>query len=142
MKKTTQELLDLMKNSRSYDTYLEENRADIGKQRMRISAALSACLAEKQLSKAEVIARSGIETHYAYQIFSGAKEPSRDKVIMLCLGLALTADETQQLLKVTGYAQLYGRDARDNALLFALVKGMSVIAANELLYDRGLNLLM
>ena len=72
---------------------------------------------------------------YVYQIFSGKKYPSRDKVIALSFGLGLSAEEAQTLLKQAGYRELYTRDPRDALLLFALGKGMSILAANELLYD-------
>ena len=141
MEKSTKELLEEMKSSRNYDAYLAVNRDSIGAGARRLDRALDALLAEKKKSKAEVIARSGIETHYAYQIFSGAKTPTRDKVVMLCFGLGLSESETERLLKITGYAQLYAKDERDNVLLFGLTKKLSVIEVNGLLYDLGLDLL-
>ena len=141
MKKTTQELLNLMKSSCSYSEYLSQHKADIGHEHMKIGRALNALLAEKNLTRAEVIARSGIEVHYAYQIFSGQKTPTRDKVLMLCIGFGLDAEEAQRILKITGYAQLYGKEERDNAILFGLTKHLSVIDVNELLYEMHLALL-
>lgn len=141
MKKSTQELLETMKNSRDYHTYLNSNRQDISGERMKINRALNSLLVNRNAIKADVIAKSGIEKHYAYQIFSGAKTPTRDKVIMLCFGFGLTVEETQTLLKITGYAQLYGKDERDNALLFGLVKHLSIIDINEILYELNLQLL-
>lgn len=141
MKKSTQELLETMKNSRDYHTYLNSNRQDISGERMKINRALNSLLVNRNAIKSDVIAKSGIEKHYAYQIFSGAKTPTRDKVIMLCFGFGLTVEETQTLLKITGYAQLYGKDERDNALLFGLVKHLSIIDINEILYELNLQLL-
>ncbi len=40
---------------------------------------LNRLLAEKGLKRADVIAGSGIELHYAYKYFNGARHPSRDK---------------------------------------------------------------
>ena len=141
MEKDSQELLQLMKTSRSYRQYLEQHHADLHPDRMKIDRALNVLLTERNARKTDVIARSGIEPHYAYQILSGVKTPSRDKVIMLGFGLLLTVDELQQLLKITGYAPLYAHDARDNAILYCLTKQQSVIETNELLYDQGLALL-
>lgn len=141
MKKTTQELLELMKSSRDYHEYLAQNKEDIGKDHMKIDRALNVLLAEKKAVKAEVIAKSGIENHYAYQIFSGAKTPTRDKVLMLCVGFALTVEETQQLLKITGYAQLYSKEERDNVILFGLTKHLSIIDINDLLYEMNYGIL-
>jgi len=142
MKKTTSELLESMKNSRDYSSYLHENKDEISQSYMKIDRALSVLLTEKKLKKAEVIAKSGIEVHYAYQIFSGVKTPTRDKVLMLCIGMALTVEETQQLLKISGYPPLYSRNGRDNAVLFGLVHSYSVIDINTALYDGGYEILM
>ena len=141
MKKTTQELLDLMKDSKDYHQYLATNRENMIQEHMKIARVLSALLAEKNAVKSEVIAKSGIENHYAYQIFSGTKTPSRDKILMLCIGFGLSVDETQQLLKITGYAQLYSKGERDNVILFGLAKKLSIVDINGLLYELNLELL-
>ncbi len=131
-----------MKTSQDYSAYLARNREDIGKEHMRIDKALIALLTDKSMNKADVIARSCIENHYAYQIFNGKKTPSRDKVVMLCYGFSLSVEEAQQLLKISGYAQLYIKDSRDNVLLFGLTKALTVIEVNCLLYELGLALLV
>jgi len=137
MKRSSQELLELMKSSNDYNEYMIKSKEDVNKGRMKISAALNSVLAEKELNKSTVIAKSGIENHYAYQIFSGVKNPTRDKVLMLSVGLGLDGEETQRLLKVTGYAQLYVKDERDGIILFGLTKRLTVIEINDLLYDMG-----
>ena len=142
MKKTTQELLELMKNSRDYHAYLDENREEITATHMKIDRALHVLLADSGKKKADVIAKSGIENHYAYQIFSGHRIPTRDKVIMLCIGFSLTVEETLRLLKITGYAPLYGKDERDNVILFGITKQLSMIDLNELLFELGLDILV
>ena len=141
MKKSTQELLDLMKSSHSYGDYITENKEDIGQGCMKIDRALTALLHQNGAVKADVIKRSGIEVHYAYQIFSGVKVPTRDKVIMLCVGFGLGVEETQRLLKITGYAQLYSKEERDNVILFGLTKSLSIIGINDILYEMHLELL-
>ena len=98
-------------------------------------------LTQKHLTRAEVVRRSNLNKAYVYQIFSGKKYPSRDKVIALSFGLGLSAEEAQTLLKQAGYRELYPRDPRDALLLFALGKGMSILAANELLYDHEVEVL-
>lgn len=141
MKKTTQELLDMMKGSKNYEDYLNTNRDELSQVLMKIDRALCVLLADKNVKKSDVIAKSGLEIHYAYQIFSGSKIPTRDKVIMLCFGYPLSPDETQKLLKITGYAQLYGKYMRDNAILFGLTKELSIVEVNGMLYELGLALL-
>ena len=144
MKESTQELLDMMREYNDYRQYLKDVQESVGtnESNMRIDRALLSLITEKQLKKAEVIAKSGIETHYAYQILSGTKIPTRDKVLMLCIGMGLTVTETQQLLKVTGHAQLFGKKSRDNAILFGITKQLTVIEINDLLYELGVDLLL
>ena len=142
MKRSTQELIELMKKSKNYNDYLAENREDLLGSYMKIDRALNSLLADKGMKKSDVIARSGVEVHYAYQIFSGTKVPTRDKVIMLCIGFSLTVEETQELLRVTGYPQLYSKNERDNAILFGIMKKLSIIDMNDLLYDLGTDILL
>ena len=142
MMKSTQELLDLMESSSDYMTYLASNRDSIASEHMKPDRVLNVLLDEKHLKKSDVIARSGVENHYAYQIFSGAKVPSRDKLLMLCFGFQTTPDETQRILRLTGYLPLYGNNLRDNVILFGLTKHLSVISVNDMLYTLGETLLL
>ncbi len=141
MDKQTTDLLDLMKNARNYETYLQSLPEGLPKSFMKIDRALSSLLVEKKLKKSDVIAGSGIEIHYAYQIFSGVKTPTRDKVIMLCIGMKLSEEETQRLLKISGYPLLYAKNGRDNVLLFGLMQKKTLIDINALLYDNGFDIL-
>lgn len=141
MKKTTIELLELMKKTDNYEDYLASGANGIAREPIKIDRALNALIADKGLRKANVIARSGMEVHYAYQVFSGLRVPTRDKVVMLAFGMGLSAEETQDLLRVSGYAPLYAKTARDNAILFGLTKHLTVVDLNCLLDDLGLELL-
>lgn len=105
------------------------------------SEYLEQWLRKKQLTRAEVVRASNLNKAYVYQIFSGKKYPSRDKVIALTFGLHLTIEETQTLLKQAGYRELYPRAPRDALLLFALGRGMDIISANELLFDHEIEVL-
>ena len=58
---------------------------------------------------AQVIERSQIERTYGHQLFNGTRRPSRDKVLQLALGLGLSVDETQRLLRAAGKSPLYPR---------------------------------
>ena len=48
----------------------------------------------------------------------------------------LELDEIQDLLRKCGYTQLYAREKRDAALIYALTHRLTVVDTNELL-DRG-----
>ena len=141
MDKTTEELLEMMKNANTYADYMAKTSDSILENTIKPSDAITALLSDKKMKKADVIAKSTIEQHYAYQLFSGDKTPSRDKMIMFCFGFDLSLEETQNLLKTTGYSQLYGKNLRDNAIIFALVKKLDLWHTNEILNELGLDCL-
>ena len=99
---------------------------------------LNDIFAEKEISPSQCIRNSGLDRTYCYQIFSGRKLPSRDKVLALCFGLSLDVEDTQLLLKST---QLYPRNERDSIIIFALQRNASILEANELLLDLGYEIL-
>ena len=72
---------------------------------------------------------------YAHQIFSGKRNPSRDKLICLCFGLGLDVEEMQLLLRACGYSNLYVKRRRESVILYARLKGLTLLQCNELLYD-------
>lgn len=130
MKKSTEELLKILKSS-SLDAYLSDNAGELIEN--PICNYLDAVMEEKGLKKADVIRKSNIQTNYAYQIFSGLKIPSRDKLIALCFGMELSLPETQTLLKYAGYAPLYPRNKRDSVIIDSLEKHEDVITCNIIL---------
>ncbi len=140
MKKTTGELLELLKKSSNASSYIEKASDDLIQQ-IPLSDYLSEILRTKQLTKSDVIRRSGLDRKYTYEFLSGKKNPSRDKVLAICFAIPLSADETQQLLKSTGYPALYARIERDSIILFALEHNLSLTDTNELLYEMNRPLL-
>ncbi len=140
MGKTTGELLELLKKSSNASSYMKHVSDDLIQQ-LPLGDALSALLFAKGTEKSSLIRRSGLDRGYVYDILGGKKRPSRDKVLSLCFAMPLSADETQQLLKSTGYAPLYPRIERDSVILFGLQHGLTVIEVNELLYEKNHELL-
>ena len=138
MKKSTDELMNILRSKRSVDEYFAENDNEIffG----TLSEQVNFYIARKGLTKAEVVRRSGLNRGYCYEILSGKKTKniSRDKVILLCFGLELSVDEAQQLLKKCGYAPLYARDTRDSIIIFCIENSISVINTNIKLGDYNL----
>ena len=137
--KSTDDLANEIKESNNILDFLAENHEEM--QLGGLPQYLEEWLREKNLSKADVVRQSNLNRAYVYQIFSGRKYPSRDKVIALAFGLGLTSEETQALLKQAGYRELYPRDPRDALLLHSLSRGQTIIEANELLYDHNIEVL-
>lgn len=137
--KSTDELIHEIKNSKNILDYMERNQKEM--QINTLSECLNGWLKKKNLSRADVVKKSNLNKAYVYQIFSGKKYPSRDKVIALAFGFGLNADETQSFLKQAGYRELYPRDPRDTLLFFAINQGKNIIDANEMLYNHNLEVL-
>ena len=117
------------------DTYLKRNKENMIPHNLPIHLKL--LLKQKGLTKADVWRGSQLDRKYIYQIFSGKKTPSRNKLIALAFGLQLTAEETQTMLKLAGYRELYVRDTRDTIILYALQRGKNIMETNDLLYEHG-----
>jgi len=95
----------------------------------------------KQLSCAEVIHSCGIDRTYGYQLFSGVRQPSRDKVIQLAFGFPLNVEETQELLRIAGKSLLYPKIKRDAAILYCLRHRMRFCDAQTTLQELNLPLI-
>lgn len=139
MKKATEELLKILKNTPDMETYLSQEKDNINT--IVLAEYLEDLCKEKNISKAQCIKNSGLDRNYAYQVFSGTKYPARDKVLALCFGFSLSLDEMQTLLKTTGYPILYAKNKRDSVIIFAVQRGYSIIHVNDLLYEMGIELI-
>ena len=103
----------------------------------KIHQLLSRKLKEKKIQKAELARRSSMSEVYMFQILSGRRTPSRDRMLCLCIGMGCTAEETQELLKQCSYAQLYVRFRRDAIIMYALNAHWDINRLNDLLYEKG-----
>ena len=90
---------------------------------------------------ARVIGQSQIERTYGHQLFNGTRRPSRDKVLQLALGLGLSVEDAQRLLRAAGKSQLYPRLKRDAVILYGIQNKLSILAVQECLTKYGLSLL-
>lgn len=133
MKKSTQELLEVLTKSKSIQNYIDENDESFSD--CTLSEYVNMMALKKNLSKSEVVRGSDLSTVYAYKIFSGERAPKRDKLLALAFGLKLDLDETQRMLKIGGAGALYPRIKRDSVIIFAIKEGLSLIDCNELLYE-------
>ncbi len=135
MKKSTAELLHILNKNKNIKQFLDSNTDEF----ISDSAAdyINNLLNKKQLKKADVIKKSGINTIYAYQILSGLKQPSRDKLIQLAFGMQLNLEQTQRLLKIGGGSALYPRNKRDSIIIYSINNSKSVFDCDEMLYELG-----
>ncbi len=137
--KSTDELMNEIKQTHEINKFLEKNDSEFVSEPLH--NILSRLLKEKNIKKSEVVARSSLNRIYAYQIFSGKRIPSRDKLIALCFGFKFDLEETDKLLKTAGYSPLYARNKRDALIIFAINSNKSIFVVNEILFDNGFDIL-
>ncbi|HIU74541.1 MAG TPA: XRE family transcriptional regulator [Candidatus Pelethocola excrementipullorum] len=133
---TTDELLKVLSQldtTTELKNYTESHTSSEGAQ--TLSEYLESLLESKGLKKSDVIRDADLQRNYGYQVFSGLRTPGRNKLLALCLSMQLTVKEAQHVLKLANEGTLYSKNRRDAILIFALQKNLSVMAANDLLYE-------
>ena len=138
-KVNTNTLLKRLFKAADLDSYLQSNESQL--LAPDFPALLEQYCRQRGLLPAHVIEQSQIERTYGHQLFNGTRRPSRDKVLQLAIGLGLTVDETQKLLRSAGKSPLYPRLKRDAVILYGLRKGLPILAVQESLTKYGLTLL-
>lgn len=134
-KKSTTNLENELKRSETLENFLLNNKKELSIS--PLAEQIQALLAAKGLTKSEVVKRSALNDVYAYQIISGTRRPSRDKLICLCIAIDATLDETQALLTNGGFAPLYVRNRRDSIIIFSLSHRENMTQLNNKLYEHG-----
>lgn len=137
--KSTDELMNEIKQTHEIKKYIEKNDSEFVSEPLH--DILNRLLKEKNIKKSEVVARSSLNRIYGYQIFSGKRIPSRDKLIALCFGFKFDLEETDKLLRAAGYSPLYARNKRDALIIFAINSNKSIFVVNELLFENGFDIL-
>ena len=112
--------------------FLSENHASFSSS--DFTELLQQLFVKSGLTKAALSKRAGTSEVYLYQIFSGGRTPSRDRILCLCFGLSATLDEAQELLKHRGFAQLYAKDRRDAIIIYGLTHDMTLEQVNDSLF--------
>ena len=142
--RTTEDLYRVLNQIRSTDKlneYLAELRRE--EHSLSLSNYLNTKMHQKGLLLRNVVAESNLEQHYAYQIINGNKQnPSRVKVLALCIACHMTLAETQHALGITKNGILYPRVSFDAIIIYNLnLANWSVCAINEQLHAEGLPLI-
>ena len=139
-KKDTYILQEELRKSNSLDKFEKENNSELCAK--SVPEYLNELLIKYNEHKSKIAQRGGLDEGYMYQMFNGTRTtPSRDKLLRLAFGFQLTIEETQKLLRLGESGELYVRRKRDAYLMFALEKGYDAMQANDLLYEKEIELL-
>lgn len=131
-KKNTNDLYSELSSAPNLSRFLSMNEEQFVND--NFAAILQAMFQKSGLSKSALAKRAGTSEVYLYQLLSGTRTPSRDRTICLCFGLSATLEETQELLKCSGFAKLYARNRRDAIIIYGLMHGMELFDINDRLF--------
>ena len=133
--KATDELTQELMGSADIDSYIKKNEALFVDK--TVIELLRELYGHKAIPKAALAKQAGMSEVYVHQVFSGRRNPSRDRLLCLCIGLEATLDETQQLLKQAIYAQLYPANKRDAIIIHGIAHHTSLTDINDKLFTKG-----
>ena len=133
-KKNTDGLQQELMDSPDLEQFLSQNQEQFVNK--SVSELLNHLFEKKYISKAALAKQSGMSEIYLHQIFAGRRNPSRNRLLCLCYGLGASVEETQELLKLCGMAQLYPKLKRDAIIYYGLLHGLSLFEINDKLFDK------
>ena len=139
MVKDTAKIVEELDLCDDFKTFYSENKDYMVKE--DLSGLLEQLMTKYDLKKSQVIRAAEMSEVYAYQIFSGLRVPERKKLLCLAVGMKLSLDEVQTLLKCAGYSTLYVKLPFDSIVLYGVCKKLSVVEINEILFEYGLETL-
>lgn len=135
-KTTTEILAERLINSNDIDTFLDTHKTKIDAENFH--DFLYRLIESRGMKISECLKKSQINESYGYQLFNGKRQPSRTKVLQIALGIGLSLEEANRLLKLAEKSELYVKDQRDAVVMFALNKKWSLYDTEALLIERGL----
>lgn len=96
---------------------------------------------ERHLTKSDLVEKINPDDKHIYHILSGARNPSRKKLLTIARALELNLDETNYLLRYGGFGILYVRDIWDSVIIRAIEKNLTILETNHILDQLNLPLL-
>lgn len=131
--KLTEELLSELLDAPTIDGFVANNALD----HRKLGEYLEELLEQKGLKRSQVVHMANLNETFGYQIFTGQRNPSRNKVLQIAFAMALGLRETNRALEAAGVSSLYSKDRRDAIIIFCLDRGCSLQKVNEELYRFG-----
>lgn len=132
-KKNTDDLRQELMDSTDLTQFLTKNQEHFVD--TNVSELLNQLFDRRNISKAALAKQSGMSEIYLHQIFSGRRNPSRNRLLCLCYGLQATVEETQELLRLCKMAQLYPKLKRDAIIYYGLQHKLDLYEVNDRLFD-------
>jgi len=135
--------IDAALKSASLKDFDKLSKEAIPDESLTLSAYFEKYMKENALERKDVIKRSQIPESYAYQVLNGTKpNPTRDRVIAICLAMHMSLDDANRALKLCDAGVLYSKRLRDALIIIAFNSGeFDVMKLNEKLVEHDMNCL-
>ncbi len=130
----TEDLLNELKNAKDIKSFLDSHENEFLKETP--VSFLNYIIESKNLTVAKVAAASGAG-EYVYKIFNSTRKPSRNILIAIALGMGISLEEAQLLLRISKLAILDSRDKRDSVIIYGLANQLSMFEVDDLLSQNG-----
>lgn len=129
----TEEVLQELLDAPSLDEFIDAHEFPA----VTLPEFLERMLEKKGLKRSRVVRMANLNETFGYQIFTGARNPSRDKVLQIAFAMALSLRETNRALMAAGASSLDPKCRRDAIIIFCIDQGCSLQKVNEELYRLG-----
>lgn len=129
----TEEVLQELLDAPSLDEFIDAHEFPA----VTLPEFLERMLEKKGLKRSCVVRMADLNETFGYQIFTGARNPSRDKVLQIAFAMALSLRETNRALMAAGASSLDPKCRRDAIIIFCIDQGCSLQKVNEELYRLG-----
>ncbi len=136
--KNTEELVEELKISPKIEHFIKKNQDEF---KDPLYQYINKLLEERGLTKSDLVEKINSDDKHIYHILSGARNPSRKKLLSIARALELNLDETNYLLRYGGFGILYVRDIWDAVLIRAIEKNLNILETNHILEQLNLPLL-
>ena len=133
MKKSTEELLNELKQAKVLGDFITDNIQEF--ETLPLAELLTQMLERYNKARIDVIKAARLDFTYGYQIFDGKKRPRREKLLQLAFGFPLSVEDTNRVLRAGGVNGLYVRNKRDVICMYCLHQGMTLEECNSFLYQ-------
>lgn len=129
----TEEVLQELLDAPSLDEFIDAHEFPA----VTLPEFLERMLERKGLKRSRVARMADLNETFGYQIFTGARNPSRDKVLQIAFAMVLSLRETNRALMAAGASSLDPKCRRDAIIIFCIDQGCSLQKVNEELYRLG-----
>lgn len=134
-KKNTDGLQQELMDSTDLSQFLSRNQEQFVDK--SVAELLNHLFEKKNISKATLAKQAGMSEIYLHQIFAGRRTPSRNRLLCLCYGLEANIEETQELLRLCGMAELYPKLKRYAIIYYGLLHKLDLFVINDKLFDEN-----